>query len=150
MAKHLSTFLAIFWGGVIIGFTLQEGSQSSELSQGLTTVLYSYFSQFSLFNRLFDFSLFHTTVRAMAHVFNYLVFGVLTTNALKYYKDLNFKTLFGLIIFGALFGFLDENLQRLVPGRGFAWFDVLLDSLGFVFGVLIYQLSQNFIKLLKN
>ena len=70
MAKMFSTAIAILWGVVIIGFTLQEGSQSSELSQGVTRLLFNHLTNYAIFSRYFDFPLFHTTVRALAHVIN--------------------------------------------------------------------------------
>lgn len=149
MRKVFATSLAVVWGLVIIGFTLQEGSASGALSSGLTRTLYGYFEVIPGFTNLFDFTSFHTLVRAGAHVFNYFVFALLVSNAVRYYTPLTYKVSLLLVLFGALYGFLDETLQRLVPGRGFAWLDVLYDTIGFAVGLFSYQLIKLFINLPK-
>ena len=149
MGKMLATSAAIVWGLVIIAFTLQQGPASGALSGGITRTLYGYLEGVPGFTRLFDFTRFHVFIRAGAHVFNYFVFGVLMSNAVRYYTPLNTKMRLTLIVFGALYGFLDESLQRLVPGRGFAWLDVFYDALGFTLGIISYHYLKLLIKLHK-
>ena len=149
MSKPISTGAAIAWGLVIIAFTLQEGSASGALSGSLTNTLYGWFRVIPGFTSVVTLEVFHTLIRAFAHVFNYAVFGLLVSHAVTHYRPLNARVMAGLIIFGAGYGFLDETIQRFVPGRAFTWLDILLDTLGFTLGSLAIFFYNHWFKLPK-
>ena len=51
-----------------------------------------------------------------------------------YYKELKFS-IYYLIIFGSLFGIVDETLQSFIPGRFSSHYDVIADVIGVICGV---------------
>lgn len=149
MHKIISTTLAILWGGVIIGFTLQEGSASGDLSGAITQTLFQFFERVPGFTTLFNLERFHTFIRALAHMFNYFVFGLLVTHAFAQYTPLVKTSIIKLVIFGFLYGFFDETIQRFVPGRAFTWVDIALDTTGFLIAVVLYYVTYQRLRVPK-
>ncbi len=136
--KLISTTLLFVWALVIILFTLQPGTESAALSGNISAFLYRFVEVVPGLSEVITRELFHRLLRVFAHFMNYFVLGFLALNALKFYYPLTVKTLTITFILGTLFGFIDEMIQRFVPGRAFTWFDVLTDSLGFLLGIMIY------------
>ena len=82
----------------------------------------------------------------MLHFFEYLLFGVLCIRALRAsYPDFNPRNIFALaILISFSFAFSDEVHQYFVPGRFSEIKDLASDSIGFVFGILIYERVKGF------
>jgi len=49
------------------------------------------------------------------------------------------KIVFFVIIFGVIYGIMDEFHQSFTPGRSVSAFDVFIDSLGTIIGSIIYR-----------
>ena len=84
---------------------------------------------------VYELEMWHTVLRKCAHFAEYFVLGVLwlvvlRPIVLKYQK---------LVAIGlcALTASVDEVIQRFVPGRSGQLKDILLDSVGAVFGVCL-------------
>ena len=89
----------------------------------------------------------HFVFRKLGHVTEYAILAMLFWRALRHETDLQTKailrlrseqTLFlSVWILCAIFAAADEFHQSFVPSRGAGWSDVLIDSAGAIFGLLI-------------
>ena len=117
---------ALLWICVIIGFTLQTGEISSANSGRITAFI-------ARLMKLEETEHLHLIVRKVAHFSEYTILGMLLALALKTIKMYS--------IYAALIGFsvacCDEFIQGFVPGRGPSPKDVVIDSCGTIFGILI-------------
>ena len=93
--------------------------------------------------RLHTLNLMHHIIRKLAHVFEYFVFSMLISSALRSGHRSTPRWLLSTIAIGVVFGYacLDEFHQVFVPGRTPAVTDVLLDTAS---GVL----AQSFVALI--
>lgn len=139
----------IFWIGVIFFFSSQSGFASARLSSGFVrfcvNLLYDFgnalgFSFFDITSEEF-LSLLHITLRKVAHFVEYAVLGVLSTRYFFPGSSCKHPKLCALLL-SVSCAFLDEYYQTFVPGRGGCISDVLLDSGGVLFGVLMYAIWQ--------
>jgi len=75
------------------------------------------------------------------HFFIYLFLAYFLIRALrKTYPDKPaIKIVFFTIIFGIIYGTMDEFHQVFTPGRSVSGFDVFIDSLGTIIGSIIYR-----------
>lgn len=67
---------------------------------------------------------------AVSHIFAYFVLAFLLTRALAHSRQVTPKLLAWVVLVVALYGLTDEIHQVFVPGRGFQWWDVLMDAVG--------------------
>lgn len=75
----------------------------------------------------------------VVHFIMYFGFSILFCWTLK--TELNFSKLFFVILVTVSWGILMEYLQLdMHIGRSFSWYDELANSIGSVFGILIYTL----------
>ena len=76
----------------------------------------------------------------LLHLIEYGIMGFLGYRA--YYTEIR-SPIYSLIIFGLLFGVLDETWQSFIPGRFSSHYDIIADLIGVIFGVftgtLIYK-----------
>ena len=70
----------------------------------------------------------------LIHLIQYFILGVL---AMKSLKKINFNSVILVIIFGMLFGSIDEFLQSFISGRFSSALDVLADTIGTAIGALL-------------
>lgn len=91
-----------------------------------------------------DYKQIEGTIRKMAHFFEFMVLGILvTTDTILWFKK-------SITSFGAFVGLIvptvDETIQLFVPNRNGSLFDVWLDFIGFVIGMVfltvLYRLKQ--------
>ena len=73
----------------------------------------------------------------LLHVFEYMFFGILGFRAFRRKKDQTQFFKISLILFGILFGCLDEYWQSFIPGRTPSLYDIVADGIGVSIGVLI-------------
>lgn len=75
------------------------------------------------------------------HFFVYLFLALFLTVALKktFPDKPAIKMIFFVIIFGVIYGIMDEFHQAFTPGRSVSGFDVFVDSLGTIIGSIIYR-----------
>lgn len=138
MIKKLSAWISVLiWMGVIYNFSAQNAEESSNLSQGISKILYNLIS--SLPRVELEPSLFHSLLRQTAHFLVFFVLALLLINAFRISGfNFNRSTLYTLII-AVIYAALDEYHQSFVPGRTAELKDVLTDSLGIIAGIGIYR-----------
>ncbi|SDN57173.1 VanZ family protein [Bacillus sp. OK048] len=129
--------LVVIWMMLINRLSAQPASQSKELSSAVTETIVKTVEKVV---PEFDFRLdtFNHLVRKNAHFFIYLVLAILIMNALSKsggWRLRNFTLALGICI---LYAISDEIHQLVVPGRGGQVKDVFIDSLGSLFGIVIY------------
>ena len=101
----------------------QNGEDTHETSQTLTDHL-SFLSS--------DTDTLHSNLRRYAHIFLFAVFTFLFTLTLN---TLSFSYYF--LAFPLLYTWADEATKVFIPRRHFSWFDVGLNLIGVVIGVVL-------------
>lgn len=164
MKKIISLILCLFWMGLIFYNSSQTGEESNLFSNKVLNRIKSEingtaydnnsnsFDAFSLDNVKGDFGVTdgNSFVRKNAHAFEYLVLAILFAITLKQFGFKN-KNAVIYILFGVLFyAVTDEYHQLYVPGRGSSVRDVIIDFIGGVFGVILFNLLDLIIIKLKN
>ena len=129
------------WMLVIFMLSAQRATESSSLSSGITRFVLNIINGL-LPQMEIEFSAFSHFIRKSAHFIAYLILGTLSLNALD--QDKNAKqTLFAkALLICVLYAMSDEFHQLYVPGRSGELRDVLLDSTGSLFGIMIYFLVK--------
>lgn len=141
----LSWTFVFIWMGLIFYLSNQVGTDSSNLSGGVTDFL------FNMIEKVFpNISLnilkFHTFIRKNAHFFSYLILGVLVSNSLRVSGVKSKKLILYALLISVLYAISDEVHQLFVPGRGGAVLDVLIDSAGSLTGIILYFLAFKYKK----
>ena len=152
--RVLSAVAVILCLWVIFSYSGQSAQTSLSSSGGIIEAIARFF------NNDFDFMTaeqraeliesWQIVVRKTAHFCEYAALGFLTANALCTYSLS--KTLKAIIPIGfcVLTAVADEIQQSFIPGRAGMVSDVLLDSLGAVFGALCFALLLWIIKKIKD
>lgn len=121
--------LLIGWMLVIFFFSSQDGTSSSGLSNSIIN--------------LFPVRIEPLIIRKIAHFTEYFILGILSFNLCLEYTDATKKKMLQIWLFCVLYAISDEWHQGFVGGRNPAIFDVLIDSLGSLFGVLgVFVISK--------
>lgn len=138
MSRRIKKWVLVFiWMGVIFFFSSQTGDKSSENNKFIVYILNTLGIDINtILSGNADF-----IIRKAAHFTEYFILYFLLYNALK--EDLYFtpSTIFALII-TFLYATSDEFHQSFIPGRGPAFRDVLIDTSGGVFCMLVIYLSK--------
>ncbi|BEP30309.1 VanZ family protein [Helicovermis profundi] len=133
----ISWTLVLLWMGVIFAFSSQLATDSGHLSNGITKFIIGIIKKI-LPGDSFDIRLFEHYVRKLAHFTVYFVLGIFTMNAFSTIKIKGKKQIVYVLVLCALYALTDEFHQIFVPGRGPAIKDVLIDTGGAGFGILVY------------
>lgn len=137
--------LIIFWMSLIFSFSSQPAKKSESLSDNVTLVAIditakltnqdiSRNKQEKLIKQLRFY------IRKTAHFSLYFVLGVLIFNLLKKY-NLNTRILLTLL-FCIIYACSDELHQYFISERTARVFDVFIDTLGSLFGILVILFIQ--------
>ena len=135
----IKLILIVLWMFVIFYFSAQAGDESASISNRVVIKIAETIHHHTLSNTekekfIENFSL---TVRKLAHMIEYFILAILIYIFLRefYPKD---KYLFLLVILLAVFYALTDEIHQLfVPGRYGSIIDVLIDSMGALFGTLM-------------
>ncbi|MBB6632105.1 VanZ family protein [Clostridium algidicarnis] len=130
--KQLNFALLIGWMVLIFYFSSQIGEVSSEKSK---IVIYI-FNVLGLDLNTYFGELSTLIVRKSAHFTEYFILFILTYNVMKYYFEKG-RLFFISYIITVAYAMTDEFHQLFVPGRAGALKDVLIDSTGGLFALLI-------------
>lgn len=132
--KHQWTWiLVILYILLIFRNSLTVGSDSESLSMHVSEYLLAILKNISLYTS--DIKVFNHYVRKLAHFTEFAGLGFLTYFSVRFSPFLRNKVLnFLLILFTV--PFLDETIQRFVPGRGPGFHDMMIDACGCLFGAL--------------
>lgn len=138
MKKYIYLIIAFVWTLVIFSFSIQSGEASSGLSSGFTVWVHRIIVKI-IPNLSID--TFHAIVRKTAHVFEYMVLGIL-------YAQVGFvlklkKWMF--LLCGIVIALIDEGIQIMAIERGPSVIDALLfDFPGYIMGGLMIAYLINF------
>ena len=88
--------------------------------------------------------------RKLAHITEYAILAGLIYRAVKHTSGLTAnKIIVNAIILSVLYSISDEYHQTLVSGRTGRWFDIGIDSIGIIIGILIsrFDILRRFVSL---
>ncbi len=134
MKIRIKISLVIVWIVVIFSFSLQPGSESGELSNGLLDFILNIFTNANNFktHNYDTYYILGTIIRKMAHLTEYLILGILVY--------VLFNNVINTIILGVLVAIIDESIQLFVPNRAGLFTDVLIDICGMLIGMFAIKL----------
>lgn len=130
--------ITIIWFCFMTYLSHQDGKGTTELSVGIVERIMKYFHLTNYYNEI------HYIIRKLAHPFVFCVFAILVLITLSQ-KRKSKKIYFCSIVLISLWAWLDEVTKLSIPGRHFSWYDVSLNLLGVVIGILIFILF-NYLK----
>ena len=140
--KILDIILIILWMITIFMFSNQQGDKSSNTSKKVTTAVVQAISDKSVEENENIIEQLDKVVRKLAHYSIYTLGGILIINY-AYTTDKNIKQkIVYSIAFGAFYAITDELHQFFVSNRSARIFDVGIDTLGVMTGILIYILIR--------
>ena len=133
----ISWSLVLLWMGVIYGLSAQVATDSNALSHGVTEVVVETIEKVVPSASL-DVDTLNHMMRKNAHFLAYLLLGILVSQALAWNGLHGSENARHTIMICVLYAISDEVHQMLVPGRGPAVFDVMIDSAGVCVGLALY------------
>ena len=137
-SKLFAWSLVAIWMIVIFMFSSQKASDSAQTSNGFTSWILSLITRkmpvFQIQTMAIKYDFF---VRKFAHFTIYTVLGLLVSNAFLHTSVKN-KFLMSAFLCIA-YSISDEIHQMFVPGRACRLYDIGIDSLGSMVGILIYM-----------
>jgi len=125
--------LFLFWLALIFFFSSQTGTESSNLSGGVLNIILKIIPSLNL-------SFFSFAIRKLAHFTEYAILGILTFHLVLQYRNITIKEIILIIVFCIFYASTDEFHQTFVGGRSGQPLDVVIDSLGSIFGVILTDL----------
>ena len=132
--KILAWSFFLVWLLLIFFFSSQSGEESSHLSGGILEFLEN-FTHISLSSEIGSFM-----IRKLAHFTEYTILGILTMNLWNQYGSIRKKQLLFIILFCVFYAFTDEFHQMFIINRSGNFWDVAIDSLGSLFGIVSFLL----------
>ena len=142
MKKYLKYIFLILWTGIIFAFSSQVATDSRELSRGVTVKIAEVIKKVRP-NTEINVYLFNRKIRKLAHFFNYMVLGMITTLVLKKKMLGNKKIFLSSILFCILIASLDEYYQNFISGIGARITDIFIDSFGALMGIVLFNNWRN-------
>ena len=124
--KVVKIILIIIWMITVFRFSNQGGTESSGASSRVTNVVVKVVEKV----RNMEFTEQEKTI--------YTIGGFLIMNYADFTDTTRKQQIIGSLAFGAFYAGTDEFHQYFVPGRSARLFDVGIDSLGVMTGILIY------------
>ena len=141
MKKTVKVILLLLWMTLIFYLSGQPADLSTEISDvsaGWIAELLSFILCKTDPETIESFLIEHITyVRKAAHVFEYVVLGILSfMNSREFLKNRVFSAS---LIFCIFYAASDEFHQLYVPGRSGSVIDVLIDICGALIGIFLYH-----------
>ena len=131
----------------------ESGSKSSSITEMILSILVKDFDDMSLKERQVLINKYSFLIRKLAHFSEYAAFGFLLYGS---YYSLNTSIvvkkrmmILNTWLFATLYAVTDELHQKYVAGRGPSIRDVMIDSMGALFGILVFLFLVNVIKTIK-
>lgn len=142
--KAVNIFLVILVMTLIFILSNENGNTSTNTSSAFIQKLLLLFNpewQINEFNDIVE--MLQPFVRKTAHFSLYALLGFVIYNVK--YKEVEKENVKFSFFTGVVYAVLDELHQILVPGRAGRLYDILIDSLGVITGILIYILFERII-----
>lgn len=137
MKKYMNIILLLVWMIFIFIMSHSSAIDSSNQSGVITSFLNNIL-------KIDNVEILEIIIRKFAHLFEYIVLGILIINCLKDYQ-IN-KYIFISIIFCIIFACLDEIHQLFISGRNGNVVDIIIDTFGSTIGITLYNFICNKIK----
>lgn len=144
--KILNIILIIIWMTIIFDFSGQIGTESGNTSRKFTVQIIKILTgkSLSIYEPFVDNL--QSIIRKLAHFSIYTIGGFLIMNYQYGTNKKEYRKILYSIIFGGSYAITDEIHQIFVSGRSGNIFDVGIDTLGVVTGVLIYITFREILK----
>ena len=140
--KILKILLILVWMITVFMFSAQKGEESGNTSGRFTELIVHILTGKSVDSNSSTIQILETIIRKLAHYSIYTIGGFLVMNyAYTTNKTIKEKILYS-ICFGGSYAITDELHQFFVPDRSARLFDVGIDTLGVITGVLIYLILR--------
>ena len=146
--KKLPVFLTVIWICIIFSFSIQSGTKSEQVSDGLGQLIIEH-STPEVTEKFTDLSVlewktFHKFIRKCAHLTEFFILGILASIS-TFGTNRKYKNCM-IFLLCAIVAILDEAIQLFVPGRSGQWTDVLLDCGGGLTGMSVFRCFTYFLK----
>ena len=145
--KVINIILIVIWMSVVFGFSNEGGTESSNTSRKVTVAVVQTISNKTIEENEPVIDKIEKVIRKLAHYTIYTVGGFFIMNYAYTTNTKIKKKIIGSIAFGAGYAVTDELHQFFVSGRSARVFDVGIDTLGIITGILIYLAIRKFIKI---
>lgn len=144
----ISLLIIMFF--IIFGFSQQDGEKSSSVSRKVTIAVTQNVKKIQELEKSQKEILLQKiekVIRKLAHFSLYTIIGLLSMSLMSTY-DLELKKKIGIsIIIGLLYAAFDEIHQSFISGRTAMITDIMIDTIGVAFGILlIVFLIKSYIK----
>lgn len=136
--KTVKAILIIIWMIVIFNFSNQGGNESSGTSSKVTKIIINIITKDKEEPNKQTMEQIEKIVRKGAHYTIYTIGGFLIMNYTYSMEKTKKQKVLESLLFGAFYASTDELHQYFVPGRSARLFDVGIDTLGVLTGILIY------------
>lgn len=140
--KIIMGLLIICWMITIFMFSNQGSDKSSKTSKGSIRFI---LDKLSITKNMEEQQIeeliekLQTPIRKLAHFSIYTLGGILTSIYFSLDKKSKRKSIIEAILFCSIYAITDEIHQYFIPGRSCELRDILIDSSGALFGILITQ-----------
>lgn len=138
--KIIKTILVVVCMTAIFMFSNDSADASDEKSNGIIVSVAEFLAGHTLSpeKREEKIEQYVVWVRKGAHFSIFLLLGFLVVGLLKEFHTITWKEMFLAFVFSFIYACSDEIHQLFVPGRSGNIIDVVIDSLGSYFGILLY------------
>ena len=148
--KIFNIILIVIWMITVFMFSGQKGEDSGNTSGRFTELIIRVLTGKSVDTNDSTIQMIETIIRKLAHYTIYTIGGFLIMNyAYTIDKKIKKKILYS-ICFGGGYAITDELHQFFVPDRSARLFDVGIDTLGVITGVVIYLLLRKCVQIVIN
>ena len=136
--KIFKILLILIWMIVIFMFSNEKGAKSTSTSRKVTEAIVQTVSSKSIEENEPIIVSLDKVIRKLAHYTIYTIGGIVIFNYAKTTEKSKKEKILYSIAFGACYAITDEIHQFFVSGRSARIFDVGIDTLGVITGILIY------------
>mgnify|MGYP003234006283 FL=1 len=143
--KIIKLILIVIWMTIVFNFSNQGGTESSGTSTKVTRVIVNIITKDKEEPNEQTMERIEKVVRKGAHYTIYTIGGFLIMNYTYSMEKTKKQKILGSLLFGAFYATTDEVHQYFVPGRSARLFDVGIDTLGVLTGILIYLVLRKLI-----
>ena len=143
--KIIKLILIVIWMIVVFNFSNQGGTESSGTSGKVTRVIVNIITKDKEEPNEQTMERIEKVVRKGAHYTIYTIGGFLIMNYTYSMEKTKKQKILESLLFGAFYATTDEIHQYFVPGRSARLFDVGIDTLGVLTGILIYLVLRKLI-----
>ena len=136
--KIIKAILIVIWMIVIFNFSNQGGTESSGTSSKVTKIVLDIVTKDKEEPNKQTMEKVEKVIRKGAHYTIYTIGGFLIMNYTYSIEKTKKQKILESLLFGSFYAVIDEIHQYFVPGRSARLFDVGIDTLGVLTGILIY------------